>query len=363
MTKSSCIGIDLFAGAGGLSLGLANAGFDMRIGIEAEKSAACTLQQNNPEQQVFAEDIRNLKPLKVLESCGLKPRDIDLIAGGPPCQGFSKSNMRSGSPDNPLNNLYEEYFRFVKAIKPEIFLFENVAGLTFQPNGMVHQEIVRIGKKLGYKIQESVVDSQDYGVPQQRKRVIIIGTKEKIGNVLESGEHTLTTVRKAINDLPSVENGNNTDELPYGKNAGLSKYQKLMRNGSGKTVRNNIVTKNSDLILERYRHIPEGGNWRCIPAHLMENYSNPNNCHGWIYYRLKWDDPSVVISNFRKNMLIHPNQDRGLTVREAARLQSFPDNYIFYGTKYSQQQQVANAVPPMMAEQIGKQLSYYVDIK
>ena len=253
--------------------------------------------------------------------------------------------------------MYLEYFKFVKAIKPEVFLFENVAGLTLLPYGERYQEILKFGRKLNYEIQAEIVDSKNYGVPQQRKRVLIIGTKRKIENVFPCDQGTVITVKNAINDLPVVENGNNIDELPYQKNSGLSKYQKKMRENTGKTVRNNIVTKNSELILKRYKHIPEGGNWEDIPPSLMKNYNNPQNCHGWIYYRLKWSSPSVVISNFRKNMLIHPGCDRGLTVREAARLQSFPDNYIFYGTKESQQQQVANAVPPLMAEGIGKRLT------
>jgi len=356
MTKSSYVGIDLFAGAGGLSLGLTNAGFDMKLGIEIDKYTASTLQNNNPEQKVITEDIRNLNPLTVLKKNRLRPTEIDLIAGGPPCQGFSKSNMRSRHMGNPLNEMYLEYFKFVRAIKPEIFLFENVAGLTLLPYGERYQEILKLGKKLDYKIQTDIVDSQDYGVPQQRKRVLIIGTKRKTDNILTCEKKPLTTVKDAINDLPVVENGNSIDALPYQKNSGLSKYQKKMRENCGKTVRNNIITKHSELILERYKHIPEGGNWKNIPPYLMKNYDNPQNCHGWIYYRLKWDSPSVVISNFRKNMLIHPSYDRGLTVREAARLQSFPDNYIFHGTKGSQQQQVANAVPPLMAETIGRKI-------
>jgi DNA (cytosine-5)-methyltransferase 1 len=354
MAKSSYIGIDLFAGAGGLSLGLTNAGFDMKLGIEIEKYSASTLEKNNPNQKVLTEDICTLNPLTVLKKSGLNLTEIDLIAGGPPCQGFSKSNMRSRSIGNPLNNMYLEYFKFIKVIRPEIFLFENVAGLTLLPYSKKYQEILKLGKKLNYTIQAEIVDSQTYGVPQQRKRVLIIGTKSKTDFSFACENKPLTSVKKALDDLPIVENGNNIDELPYYKNNGLSKYQKKMRENNGKTVKNNIVTKNSPLILERYKHIPEGGNWKNIPLYLMKNYDNPQNCHSWIYHRLKWDRPSVVISNFRKNMLIHPGWDRGLTVREAARLQSFPDDYIFYGTKESQQQQVANAVPPLMAEAIGK---------
>jgi DNA (cytosine-5)-methyltransferase 1 len=166
MTNSSFIGIDLFAGAGGLSLGLSNAGFDMKIGIEIEKYSANTLQKNCPHQKVITENIRSLNPLTVLKKNGLRPTEIDLIAGGPPCQGFSKSNMRSRTVGNPLNDMYLEYFKFVKAIKPEIFLFENVAGLTLLPYGERYQEILKLGKKLNYKIQAEIIDSQNYGVPR-----------------------------------------------------------------------------------------------------------------------------------------------------------------------------------------------------
>lgn len=134
-----------------------------------------------------------------------------------------------------------------------------------------------------------------------------------------------------------------------------------MRQNAGKTAFNNLVTKNGELIINRYMHIRPGGNWKDIPDHLFKNYKNPNNCHGWIYYRLKWDEPSVVVSNYRKNMLIHPSDHRGLSVREAARLQSFPDEYVFHGRLDFQQQYVANAVPPLLAEKIGKRLVYHME--
>jgi DNA (cytosine-5)-methyltransferase 1 len=133
-----------------------------------------------------------------------------------------------------------------------------------------------------------------------------------------------------------------------------------MRQNNGTTVYNNLVTRNSSLIIARYKHIPQGGNWKSIPSNLFHNYKNPKNCHGSIYYRLKWDDSSVVLSNFRKSMLIHPEYDRGLSIREAARLQSFPDNFIFYGRLDFQQQLVADAVPPNLARIIGENIICYL---
>jgi DNA (cytosine-5)-methyltransferase 1 len=164
------------------------------------------------------------------------------------------------------------------------------------------------------------------------------------------------SVRQAIDDLPVIENGNPIDMMPYSKNTKLSDYQKIMRAKDNREVANNKVSRNGALALERYKLIPQGGNWKNLPIALMNNYKNLENCHRWIYYRLKWDEPSIVIGNFRKNMLIHPERHRGLSVREAARLQSFPDHYIFFGQLGSQQQQIANAVPPIMAQMVGGEL-------
>jgi DNA (cytosine-5)-methyltransferase 1 len=180
-----------------------------------------------------------------------------------------------------------------------------------------------------------------------------VGTKRKISNILDIKESKKVTVREAIDDLPILINGNSIDELEYPASSKLSTYQKKMRAKRKKNIFNNLVTKNNSLVIKRYSKIPPGGNWKNIPPELMQNYKNINNCHSGIYHRLTWDKPSIVISNYRKNMLIHPDQNRGLSVREAARIQSFPDKYIFYGPLESQQQQVANAVPPLLAEKIG----------
>lgn len=356
MAESNYIGIDLFAGAGGLSSGLSQAGFDMKLGIEIDPNSAITLKNNNPDMDVVVEDIRDIDPIKAIESIGLEKKAIDIIAGGPPCQGFSQSNHRSRNLENPLNNLYLEFFRFVKILRPPVFLFENVAGLKTLNKGTVLNDIINMGEKLGYNIQWNVLNAIDFGVPQRRNRIIILGTKQKSNDLFCTHDREAVTVKDALDDLPILENGNKIDEQNYSRSSNLSNYQKLLRKNNGDTVLNNLVTKNNDLVCKRYEYIPEGGNWKQIPLYLMSNYKNVNNCHSWIYYRLKWDESSVVISNYRKNMLIHPKQHRGLSVREAARLQSFPDHNVFYGPLASQQQQVANAVPPLMAEQIGKNI-------
>lgn len=360
VNKVPYIGIDLFAGAGGLTCGLSQAGFNMKLGIEIDSNFAETLKENNKSMKVIISDIRKINPTEAINYTRLQKNEINLIAGGPPCQGFSQSNCRSRYLENPLNSLYKEFFRFVKWIQPQVFLLENVAGLKNLHKGSVFRAVIEIGEKLEYFMQWKIVNTVDSGVPQRRKRIIFIGTKKKANNLFEVKKKNIVTVREAIDDLPILENGYFVSELKYSRYINLSNYQKMIRKNNGYTALNNLVTKNSKLVVERYKHIPPSGNWRNIPANLMYNYKNPSRCHSGIYYRLKWNEPSIVISNYRKNMLIHPEQHRGLSVREAARLQSFPDQYIFCGLLGSQQQQVANAVPPLLAEKIGKNIIQYL---
>lgn len=361
MTSSGYIGIDLFAGAGGLSYGLSRAGFNIKLGIDIDPNCATTLSKNHNNIKVIVSNIRSVEPLKVMKEAGIRRGDLTIVAGGPPCRGFSQSNRRTRSLNNPLNNLYKQFFKFVKELRPTIFLLENVEGLRTLHHGTVLQSILRLGEKYGYYVHWNVVNAEDYGVPQRRKRIVFIGTLVKTTRALFGvKKREVTTVRQAIDDLPVLKNGNKVDLLDYSRSNNLSENQKRMREGNGRKVRNNLVTKNNSLVLERYKYIPQGGNWSDIPDHLMYNYKNLSNCHRWIYHRLKWDEPSVAISNFRKNMLIHPEQDRGLSVREAARLQTFPDHYVFYGPLGSQQQQVANAVPPLLAQKIGENISKWL---
>lgn len=356
VTGSDFMGMDLFTGAGGLSYGLSRAGFNMSLGIEANPNCAKTLSKNQPIMKILVSDIRSVEPAKVMRYLNMKKGDLTIMTGGPPCRGFSESNKRTRSLKNPLNHLYKDFFRFVKDLRPAIFLLENVQGLRTLHHGAVLQDILRIGEKCGYHIHWSVVNAEDYGVPQRRKRIFFVGALVKINSPFSIEKSKITTVREAIDDLPVLENGNRTNLMDYSRNNTLSEFQKVMRRNDGKRVSNNLVTKNNSLVLERYEYVPQGGNWSNIPIDLMYNYKNLNNCHRWIYHRLKWDAPSVSISNFRKNMLIHPTQNRGLSVREAARLQTFPDNYEFYGPLGSQQQQVANAVPPLLAQKIGENI-------
>ena len=344
-------GIDLFCGAGGLSLGAKSVGIQVLCAVEKDASAAKTYKENFPETSVICDDIRSLRPTE-LEL----PDDIFIVFGGPPCQGFSTSNMKTRTLTNPNNYLFLGFVDFVKELSPEWFVLENVEGLVSFQGGRVLSYIISSFEDIGYTVSYRVVQASDFGVPQKRKRFILVGNKS--GIYFSFPENTLETVSvgEAINDLPLLKNGQMSDSLPYRLSwLDSSSYAKRMRKGS-EEAKQNYVSKNADYVIERYKHIGPGQNWEAIPDSLMGNYKNLRNCHSGIYKRLKTDQPSVVISNYRKSMLIHPFQDRGLSVREAARLQSFPDTFLFSGSLMQMQQQIGNAVPPLLAEGIFKEI-------
>jgi len=348
------IGIDIFSGAGGLSLGAEWAGVKVKTAIEKDKSAAETYRLNHKDATVLCDDIRDIDAHSLV---GDNP--VFIIMGGPPCQGFSMSNTKSRNMKNPNNHLFEEFLRFVKDIRPKWFLFENVWGFTKMEDGKTESYVQKRFEDLGYEVTPKVLWADDYGVPQRRNRFFMVGNIDGIKFEFPKPLEKKITVEEAIGDLPPLENGDNFEVLDYRvKKREASDYAKNMRKNSKKALQN-YVSKNNDLVIERYKHIPQGGNWRDIPDELMQNYHDKSRCHSGIYKRLRADQPSVVISNYRKSMLIHPYQNRGLSVREAARIQSFPDDFIFKGPISHIQQQIGNAVPPLLAKAvIGKILSY-----
>lgn len=349
------IGIDIFSGAGGLSLGAEMAGFQVKFAVEKDKRAAETYRYNHPNTFVLEQDIHNISPLEYL-----KPEEhISIVFGGPPCQGFSLSNTMTRSMDNPNNSLFEEFVRFVHDIQPDWFLFENVEGFLRFEKGGIRNKVKRCFEDLGYIVNDSILIASDYGVPQHRNRYIMVGNHNGILFEFPKPLETKVTVNEAISDLPILTNGQMDYTLPYRLPANkASKYARMMRKGT-KRSHQNFVSRNADYVIERYTHIGQGENWKAIPDGLMQNYANKANCHSGIYRRLRANEPSVVISNYRKNMLIHPFQDRGLSVREAARLQSFPDKFIFKGSLMHIQQQIGNAVPPLLAKAVFEQISSY----
>ena len=335
--------VDLFSGAGGMSIGASWAGIKIEIAVEKDSNAAATYSYNHPDTEVICEDIREV-------NLNLKIKEPFILFGGPPCQGFSFSNTKTRNIKNENNSLFTEFVKQIKDLKPKWFVFENVEGFAFFEKGIIIDNMKNSLEKLGYNINYKVLLASDYGVPQNRNRFFMVGNRANIKFSFPEIEDKKVNVSQALSGLPILKNGEKINSLPY-KDGKISAYAKKMK-GSSKSSRQNFVSRNEDYILERDRHIKPGQNWKAIPKELMRNYKNLSNCHSGIYRRLDPSKPSVVIANYRKNMLIHPFEDRGLSVREAARIQSFPDDFIFQGTLMHIQQQIGNAVPPLMAKKI-----------
>ena len=329
--------VELFAGAGGLSLGFEQAGFRIALAIEHDPKTSETYRFNHPSVDLIEEDVGAVDPNDCLARIGVEREGLTALIGGPPCQGFSESNRRTRTLDNPRNHYYVEFFRFLDAMRPLWFVLENVAGLKTLAGGLLLQNILDRGRMAGYTVNVYELDATEFGVPQVRRRIFVVGCRSGVIPTPPRKTHgpeltPFVTVREAIGDLPRLKSGAGTDLLPYPKRARVSEYQRAMRS-LDEVVQGNLVTRNSVKVLARYTWIKPGQNWEAIPDDLMDNYQDATRCHTGIYYRLRADHPAKVIGNFRKNMLIHPSQDRGLSIREAARLQSFPDRYGFLGAR------------------------------
>ena len=343
------LAVDIFCGAGGLSIGAEMAGIKTTLAVEFDKHAADSFKRNHKKATVLNQDIRTVNPLEHTS------KNPFILIGGPPCLGFSISNTKTRNLENPNNWMFKEYHRFLEDLKPEWFLFENVEGFKSFDNGNFVKSIEEEFNKLGYTTNSAILTASDYGVPQKRKRFFIVGNKNGIKfNFDAIQKKSSVTVQEAISDLPSLSNGEKRDICTYLKDADTA-YLRTMRKKSKSPIQN-IVTRNRDYVIARYKHIRQGNNWQDIPVELMQNYSNTKNMHSGIYRRLDPNKPSVVIANYRKSMLIHPHEDRGLSLREAARLQSFPDHIIFEGPLSYKQQQIGNAVPPLLAKAIFEEI-------
>jgi DNA (cytosine-5)-methyltransferase 1 len=353
------LAIDLFAGAGGLSLGFVQAGFSIAASVDPDPFAARTQKENlsdprNPNG-ILAKFLSEVPASRLATAHRQLGSDrLDVLMGGPPCQGFSRSNMRTRTMDNPKNVLFREFLGMVEALTPRVVVLENVADFARFNDGAVADEIrgVLAAMPIKYDVQHAVLCAADYGVPQRRNRVFFVAVEHGMSFEFPAKlNKPHVKLWDAISDLPRLKNGNQKDVCYY-RTEPLTPYQEAVRAGMGRTVANNCVSRNGELVLQRYRYIRPGQNWEAIPDELMTNYAEKQRTHHWIYLRLKEGEPSVTITHFRKSMLIHPRQHRGLSVREAARIQSFPDSFVFHGPLMHQQQQVANAVPPMLARAV-----------
>lgn len=340
--------IDLFSGAGGLSYGFELAGFNVLLGVDNDSKALETFQKNHKNSQILCGDITNvsyeedIKPL-------IGDKKIDLIVGGPPCQGMSLSGPRKF--DDPRNKLYLSYIRLVKEIQPIAFVIENVIGIISLFKGKIKDSIIEEFSKMGYKVQFKILLASDYGVPQNRKRVIFIGTR-KDGFEYPEPLGTTVTTEMALSDLPTLEDELGQEEMDY-ISAPENDYQKQMRKHSSKVL-NHIAAKHSEKVTNTIALVPDGGNYKNLPEELR-NTRNFNVA--WTRFA-SWKPAPTIDTGHRHHF--HYKYNRVPTVRESARLQSFPDDFIFYGSKTQQFRQVGNAVPPLMARQIANSLLEYL---
>lgn len=378
--------IDLFAGAGGLSCGLEMAGFEPILANEMVDQYAKTYRQNHPKTRTITGDIREVCELDLKYELELKAGELDLLAGGPPCQGFS-INSPIRTLDDERNHLFEDFLRIAKALKPKTILLENVTGIVQLGRGTVVEQIYKVLQSLGYTVKHRILFAGHYGIPQMRFRTILIGVKEgyreinfpepthnakavtnfagakelcfNIPPLFASILKTHTTVWDAISDLPPIESGSKNNELDY-ITAPNNEYQSELRLSSLK-VWNHHCANLGKINLERLSYIPQGGSWRDIPYELLPNGMKKarRSDHTKRYGRLHPESLcSTVLTKCDPHWgsFFHPVQDRVISVREAARIQSFPDRYKFIGTLTQQYEQVGNAVPPLMAKAIGKEI-------
>ena len=324
--------IDCFAGAGGLSLGLVGAGFRPVFAFDNDP-LACETYRRNLGDHIVHRDLQSV----VAHGVDLRP---DLVAGGPPCQGFS--TQRRGPADDERNDLVAAYFEFALSLKPSLILMENVPGVLGERGRAGMAQVRERLSRHGYDFAADVVQAADFGVAQRRRRAIVVAwdpsrSKPFDFSALEFG--AAVTVRDAIGDLPEPSL-DGTDDPIYA---------------------NHVRVRMSELNIRRISHVPAGGGRLDVPDHLRPAcHRGSDHRHFDVYGRLSWDEPAGTITamfdNFTRGRFAHPEQDRNITSREGARIQSFPDGFVFEGPKKDVARQIGNAVPPLLAKAIGGQL-------
>lgn len=317
--------IELFAGAGGLALGLEKAGIMHKLLVEIDKDCIATLKKNRPNWNSKLCDVHDV------DFRGMK---ADIITGGFPCQAFSHAGKRLGFKDT-RGTLFFEFARCVKEVMPKIFLAENVEGLKRHDKGRTLKTMINVLTEFGYEVQYTVLNSLNYGVPQKRKRLIIIGTRDGIEFNYPVGSKKVVTVKDALKDVP------NSPGLKY--------------------------SENKKKVLEL---VPPGGSWINLPEDIQKEYMGKSFYSGGgrrgMARRISWDEPCLTLTTSpcqKQTERCHPEETRPFTVREYARIQTFPDDWEFSGTVYSQYKQIGNAVPVKVAEKLGKQVIKALDGK
>ena len=403
---SDLLAADLFCGAGGLSLGFQQAGFSIAFANDINPDYAKTYQLNHSGTQFFTKSIEDLTAAEVFKTTGIGKKAIDLLIGGPPCQGFSiNAPMRSLHDDR--NHLFEEYGRLVlEGIRPKVIVMENVPGMVSLERGRVIRAIYELFEGAGYRMRHMILCAAHYGIPQERWRLFFIGTILKnveitfpppthyapvranfTGgreltwlNLIQNGDGKpwlkcaanghrpkfggeallpFVKVRDAIGDLPPLHSNEGADEVAY-RQSPRTDYQRAMR-GEAPNLYNHQAGNLSRQNLERLKHIPPGGSWRDIPHELLPKGMKRarRSDHTRRYGRVDPEGLSGTVltkCDPHWGSFFHYDQERAITVREAARIQSFPDSFRFYGSRVSQYEQVGNAVPPLLARTLAEHI-------
>ena len=354
--------VDLFAGAGGLSVGLENAGYELVHAFEVDEDARETFAANRTgiTASDITGDIRDIGSNEITEEAGV--RSVDLVAGGPPCQGFSEVVSPDGSDDR--NHLFTDFIDWVDKLSPKAALFENVRGMENTADGKFLDAVTESFNNIGYNVTTRVVTSSDFGVPQHRRRLVVLAYEQpRLAHPLDGFELDpveTPSVMDGIGDLPAVAPGEEITEYDHSPETVL---QEDLR-GDSETLTGHEAAGHSEEMVEMISHIPDGGNRTAIPDELQPSSGYHNS-----YSRLDSTEPAVAItSNMSKPSsarCIHPFEDRGLTPREGARLQTFPDKYEFHGGLVARRKQIGNAVPPYLGEALGyylKQAVYGIEL-
>lgn len=378
--------IDLFAGAGGITEGFRQMGFNCLFANDFNENAVATFKLNHPNTIATCGPVEEQNPAEILNKLKIKKGSLDCLVGGPPCQGFSIYAPERYVED-PRNSMFRHYLRFVDEFMPKTIVIENVPGMLSLAGGRIAETILQELEARGYKTTCKILLAAHFGAPQVRWRLIFLASR--LGPLLHpepthyfearanfTGGATLTdrlqpldgiilksatTLREAIGDLPPISAGGGSDVSDYGGMRAKCAYATEMRNGE-RTLFNHHSNNLSKINLQRLEHIPPGGAWTDIPFELLPAGMKKarRSDHTKRYGRLKWD--SLACTMLTKcdphwGAVFHPDQLRTFSVRETARIQSFPDTYRFLGNKASQFEQVGNAVPVFLARALGKQIS------
>lgn len=348
--------IDLFAGCGGLSKGFMDAGFNILVGVDNDDAALKTFVENHNGATALNADLSENDTFKEIKRI-TGEQSIDVVIAGPPCQGFSLSGPRNF--DDERNKLYLAVIEMVKQFNPKGFIIENVPGMATLYGGEVKDEILKRFTNIGYNIDCKILSAADFGVPQIRKRLIFMGVRKDIGKPkfpapIYTPENYITC-RNAISDLPPRIDELGEEQDTYNSEP-ITEYQKLMR-GNCKVLYNHVATNHTQMVKDTIALVPEGGNYKDLPPGWGE--SRKFN-EAWTRYH--GDKPSKTIDTGHRNHF-HYKYNRVPTIRENARLQSFPDDFIFFGTKTQQNRQVGNAVPPLLGYYLGLELRIIIEGK